>query len=79
MAAQQQITVTASNGEAKVTDNNGNTLDWVNIVYIALDPGTTPILYLGCTNFSATLNTNPPTPAPTPSPSPTPTPAPTGT
>lgn len=79
---QEQITVTVANGQAAVTDNNGNSLPWVNLIYVALDPGTTPIVYFGCTNFNLVVNTPAPTtitPTPTPSPSPTPTPTPAPT
>lgn len=81
MATQSQINVTLTNGQATVTDNNGNVLSWVNLIYMALDPGTTPVLYLGCTSFNATLNVSPTAPATT-SPGPTtttPAPTPTGT
>lgn len=67
---QPTITVTTVNGVPKVVDNNGNVITWVNLIYISLDPSAQPILYLGCTNFSATFNTGTATPAPSPAPAP---------
>jgi hypothetical protein len=42
-------------GTATVTDGAGNTLDWVHVIYVSIEPGVPSVLFLGSLNFTADI------------------------